>query len=435
MILKLIVSRMDYSRWTNCPPRAPLAKPDAVYGSFDHIILLLGRIAEFASRDRKRKLKAMEANGGVWKPPPGMPLGPPGGPPRPPGPPGAPSMQAEAGMGGQMPQKMTQLPMNGQSMASQQGQHPPGPRGPPQMPPQMPTFYGMAPPPRRTSMPSSYQPHLQQSHTPHAYTHSNHFAPHAQTDPPYDLRTATKEAEAEWGALRAALHKLETLLLAAPTFQALRPEHHPPVDSPFGHALLYRSYDISCLWLIVHMASIICLRSAPGMPPAAHMAAGFAAQQTAHHAQSIGRIAAGVFPPPQHQPLSPSLGAAMCECSVPLFFAGVQYRDPAQREWTVRRLFDVDLKCGWATAGVIAEGCQTSWVKAAAMGRGPPWERIRRERMTDERGSGEQGGMVVGEAGVGEDSERDRRFVHSKALTRLHWGIGIIGMEEDLWES
>ncbi|KAI7558612.1 hypothetical protein KC346_g23000, partial [Hortaea werneckii] len=29
---------MNYGRWANCPPRAPLGKPDAIYGTFDHLI-------------------------------------------------------------------------------------------------------------------------------------------------------------------------------------------------------------------------------------------------------------------------------------------------------------------------------------------------------------------------------------------------------------
>ena len=50
-----------------------MGKVDAVHGSFDHLVLLLGRIADFSSKDRERKLKQIQANGGRWKPLPGTP--------------------------------------------------------------------------------------------------------------------------------------------------------------------------------------------------------------------------------------------------------------------------------------------------------------------------------------------------------------------------
>ncbi|GJN66889.1 hypothetical protein PLICBS_000911 [Purpureocillium lilacinum] len=49
---------MDYDAWTQCPPRAPLSNFNAIYGTYDHLILLLGRLASFASRDLSRKRKA-----------------------------------------------------------------------------------------------------------------------------------------------------------------------------------------------------------------------------------------------------------------------------------------------------------------------------------------------------------------------------------------
>lgn len=52
---------MEYDRWSLCPPRAPLGRRDAVYGTFDHLILLMGRLADFAAKDLKRKTLAMKA--------------------------------------------------------------------------------------------------------------------------------------------------------------------------------------------------------------------------------------------------------------------------------------------------------------------------------------------------------------------------------------
>lgn len=55
---------MEYEEWTQCPPRAPLSSISAIYGTYDHLILLLGRLASFASRDLSRKRKAFRAKGG-----------------------------------------------------------------------------------------------------------------------------------------------------------------------------------------------------------------------------------------------------------------------------------------------------------------------------------------------------------------------------------
>lgn len=56
--------RMEYSRWTDCPPRAPIGQISAIYGSFDHLLLLLGRVTDFAVRDRSRKVKASASRSG-----------------------------------------------------------------------------------------------------------------------------------------------------------------------------------------------------------------------------------------------------------------------------------------------------------------------------------------------------------------------------------
>ncbi|KAG6102199.1 hypothetical protein E4U30_007710 [Claviceps sp. LM220 group G6] len=55
---------MEYEEWTQCPPRAPLSSLDAIYGTYDHLILLLGRLASFASKDLSRKRKEFRSKGG-----------------------------------------------------------------------------------------------------------------------------------------------------------------------------------------------------------------------------------------------------------------------------------------------------------------------------------------------------------------------------------
>lgn len=367
---------MDFSRWSNCPPRAPLGKIDAVYGTFDHLVLLLGRIADFSARDRVRKLKQMEISGGHWRPAPGMNI------PRPP---------------------QSQTPSQTPS------------------PPAMPTFYGMAPPPRsNVQMPSSYTPMY-------------NSMPRPQNPPDAienDLNAATNSALEEYGRIRAALHAFATSLGEA--FEPLSSEYQEAVDTPFGTALFYRSYDIGCLWSIYNMAVIIAIRSHPHMPPASHMAAAVAAHETTFFANEIGRIAAGIVPGPADQPLNPSLGATLCESCMPSFFAAIQYTDARQRHETVARIFSIAKRTGWGSAELIANGCETAWVKAAAMGRGPPYQRIARPSHSDDprlNGAWEK----VDPNGMGEvKDERDRRLVKVSENARLNWAIGVMGVEDDV---
>ncbi|SMR52836.1 unnamed protein product [Zymoseptoria tritici ST99CH_1E4] len=371
---------LDINRWANCPPRAPLGRADAVYGTFDHLLLLLGRIADFAARDRERKLKQMEANGGQWRPAPGMNI------PRPPQAPGRPTGAAA--------------------------------------PPAMPEFYGMAPAPRaNVQMPSSYTPVYDPGPTPQGAQR--------QDEIDWDLQAATQNALDEYGSIRAALHTFSTSLGEA--FEPLSSEYQTPMDTPFGPALFYRAFDIGALWSVYNMAVIVAIRSHPHMPPAAHVAAAIAAPETAFFANEIGRIAAGIVPGPTDQPLNPSLGASLNESCMPSFLAAVQFQDPEQRRTTVTRIYSIAKRTGWGSAELIANGIETAWVKAAAAGRGPPYERIARTNYTSNdprlNGSWEH---LDPNATPNEMDDNDRRLVKMKATARLNWAIGIMGVEDDV---
>jgi len=215
--------------------------------------------------------------------------------------------------------------------------------------------------------------------------------------------------------------------------------------TPFGPALVHRSYDISVLWTLLHLAKIILLRSHPAMPPAMMMAAGVCAQATGPYATLIGRITAGMQLPTSAD-LSPFLGSVLQESTMSMFFAGVQYQDPAQREWTITRLLEVDRRTGWASAGIIARGVETSWEKAADMGRGPPYKRRTRR-------VGEDGPLVLEEEGgspstwrhherdnavaqgarmeeMVQDTSDERRYIVKPRM--VTWARNVFGTEEDL---
>ncbi|KAF2124986.1 hypothetical protein P153DRAFT_360618 [Dothidotthia symphoricarpi CBS 119687] len=452
-----------YRKWSDCPPRAPLGRADALYGTHDHIILLIGRINDFTTRDRERKLRQVRADG-AWRPRPGMPgYGNMGPPPMRPGQPPTPitSMGPHPHMQGPPP-GWTGPPPPGfgppgpptpGSGPPSQGQSPPG--GPP--PSAMPNFYGMAPSRPHAPLTGVYvNPAYQRS----PQTSNEQNPQHANLPAAYD------EALEEWNSIAAAHAAISNILGSTASFTPLPPDLCPlppgrtSTTTPFGPAIVHRSYDISILWTLIHLGNIILLRCHPAMPPAAQMAAGICAPATAHSAQLIGRIAAGMHIPISDD-LSPFLGAVLTESTLSLFFAGVQYQDAAQREWLVTRLLEIDRRTGWATAGIIARGCETAWEKAAGMGRGPLYERrttrageegpLRREvgGGTDwrarEGNAGEQGvrvvskrpeGYVRGGGGDsrledrGQEGSGDRRYVVRSQLAP--WAMNLLGTEEDL---
>ena len=239
------------------------------YGTFDHLILLLGRLAEFMAKDLKRKRLAMKANGGYRPSPSGQPQ-----PVQMPAQPGFP----------QMPQPMTQMP----------------------------GFSGMIPHAGEAKLPMGFEEFQRQS-------------PESNRSEEADLDSMRIEAEEEWAEIRNAFNIIEDHF--GDDFQALGPEFSTPIQTPFGPALQYRTYGIAGIWMNYYMGLIACHRAHPSMPPAAMVAAGIAARQTASFANEVGRIAAGIAPDcGMTNRVNPSVGAAIIESSTCLFMAGVQVR-------------------------------------------------------------------------------------------------------------
>ena len=180
------------------------------------------------------------------------------------------------------------------------------------------------------------------------------------------------------------------------------------------------------------MALIIAIRSHPHMHPAAHAAAAITARETAPYAEEIGRIAAGIVPGPPDKPLNPTLGSALCESCMPSFFAAVQYQSAEQRHATVMRIYGIAIRTGWGSTELIANGCETAWVKAGEAGRGPPYQRVVRPEQSDDprlNGSWER---LDPNAKPNKEDEYDRRLVHVKANARLNWAVGVMGTEDDV---
>ncbi|KAL8950463.1 MAG: hypothetical protein Q9222_003503 [Ikaeria aurantiellina] len=366
---------LSYDRWSHCPPRAPVGRLDAVYGSMDHLILLFARLTDFGSRDLARKIKSQakaekerqrlaSQNAPSWSP-------------------------------GQNPQ----APENGQQPA--------------QRPPPM---YGMMPNPGPVHLPSAFD----QSRQDQLNENNKIVVQDAELD------TATYAAEQEWTSICVALDLLEQAF--GPDFQPLSPDHMTPLSTPFGPALYYRTYSIACLWCLFCTAHIFAARVAPNMPPAAMVAAGVSARQTAPMANTIGRICAGLQPASSTAPLNPSHGAALMDSCMGLFHAGVQFRDAAQRGWTITRLRNIARLTGWQTSALIASGCERAWMAAAEAGKGPPYTRTMNATAKDDRVSGRSRDPNQGPP----KDNNDRRFITVNPGTRVYWAMGILGMEEDM---
>lgn len=345
---------MPYYLQGQCPPRAGIGRIDAIYGSADHLWLLLARVSDFGYRDRKRKLRTVRASGTDWRPGPGMfkfmgrfSKGDPNrkpGPPGPPRPPGGPP----SGHG-----PMSRNPPG----APRGGPPPPGAGAPPSGPP----MYGMMPPQGPARLPSGFVDDRRREDSPE--------------EDEEDL-TYT-EAEQEWEEIMVAMDTYVQTL--GRDFQPLPADVTSVISTPFGPALQYRTHTIAVIWGFYYVGRILLNRLHPSMPPAMMMSASVAASTTTEYAQIIGRTAAGIYYPQRYNlkagSLSPTLGSSLQEMTIPMFFAGVQYVDHTQRVWTIAKLRDISRLTGWKTSDAIAGGCEKSWIVAAKSGRGPPYER------------------------------------------------------------
>lgn len=224
-----------------------------------------------------------------------------------------------------------------------------------------------------------------------------------------DLDESTNRAMDEWESILQAFELFKESL--GPDFDPLAEDVRPVQDSPFGPALMYRTYSIAGIWMNFYMGLVVLHRAHPTMPPFAMVAAHKVAQQTEPYANEIGKIVAGMAEDMTAETtVSTMVGAAYIECCFPLFVGAVQvcmalslnslilqalwswvsnpflvpsynadslvlqFRDKLQRQWAIRRLHDITRLTGWKTSDQIASGCEAAWRKAAEMGVAPDYE-------------------------------------------------------------
>ncbi|RYP48387.1 hypothetical protein DL769_011204 [Monosporascus sp. CRB-8-3] len=276
-------------------------------------------------------------------------------------------------------------------------------------------FAGMMPASDKVPMPAGFSPPREAS-------------PRSNDPDEMDLETLTAEAHQEWNSLVQAFEQFRTYF--GLEFQPLDGDAHPAKATPFGPAAHYRTYSIAGIWMNYYMGYIMLHRAHPDMPPVAMMAAGLAAPMTAPYAREIGRIAAGLEENISClNVVSTLMGAALIESAFCLFVAGVQYRQDVERHWLIRRLHDIARLTGWQSARQIADGCESAWMKAAALGRGPPYERAP-DLNTDPLVS-VWGNPRRIDRRIQEVEDEGGKIVLAKE-EKAHYAMGLLSVEHDL---
>lgn len=417
---------MPYRRWIYCPPRGQIGRPDAAYATMDHLVLIMARLTDFGGKDRVRKVKMVKARGGQWKPPAHF-YGYNNPPPTP--------TVVNLGSNHSTAQAPSGPHQNGS--ASKNGLH----HGPKPQPLSGPGFYGM-------------MPHSTESVEMHSAFYKMHANIHDQAfhDPVHDEGSVHSSSTQTLEDDTAAASKEHTAIIKSfdlffnslgEDYQPLAADACPPISTPFGPALQYRTYAIACVWAFYYVGRILIERLHPDMPPAAMVAAGVTAHLTKDNAQKVGRICAGLYYSQQQSlvsgNLNPSLGAALMESTFFLFFAAVTYQDAGQRGWTISKLRDIAQKTGWQTSAAVAAACEVSWEKMGEAGRGPVYKttmdrnnndlRVRRKNKLGDGSTKEE--VDDKSAGPGLPTY-NRKAIHTNQSTRVHWALGLLSVEKDI---
>ncbi|EXJ90600.1 hypothetical protein A1O1_03703 [Capronia coronata CBS 617.96] len=447
---------MPYEHWRYCPPRGQIGRADNPYATFDHLLLVMARLADFGGKDRSRKQRAVAARGGQWTPPKWL-FGPSGAP----GAPGAPVGKGKAKSGSSHKSSGPDSGMSGASVkfAGQTATKPspapsanegrvrqtrPGPsQGPGAGPTSSPPMFGMMPPPSEPVQMNSALRAMQASIRDPAYAVSQEPK---GASPPRDLEDETSKAFAEHAEIAKAFEIFKRTL--GPEFDPL-PAPESPIATPFGPALVYRNAAIACTMAFYNVGRILLQRLHPEMHPAAMISAGVTAHLTRDYAQNVGKICAGLYSTQrygQSGALDPAFGGELMESTFPLLFAGVQYTDAGQRGWTISKLQDVATRCGWRTSAAIAAACEIAWEKMGQAGKAPPYHRTLSRHDKDARVNGarlrgapaagqDDGGQQKSAAEAAHESEfvhHDRSLIDRSGSTRVHWALGLLSVEEDI---
>lgn len=100
-----------------------------------------------------------------------------------------------------------------------------------------------------------------------------------------------------------------------------------------------------------------------------------------------------------------------------------------ERHWLIRRLHDIGRLTGWQSARQIADGCESAWTKAAALGRGPPY--LRSPDLNTDPGVSIWGNPRRIDRLIQEVEDDAGKIVLAKE-EQAHYALGLLSVEHDL---
>lgn len=93
-------------------------------------------------------------------------------------------------------------------------------------------------------------------------------------------------------------------------------------------------------------------------------------------------------------------------------------------------MLDVERLTGFETASHIALGCETSWTRAAEMGRGPPYTRYTEPAPVDQVWS--RAGQRMNRMLISAGEETHISAQGNKIVGRVRFAVGILGVTDSL---
>lgn len=355
------------------PPRAAMNKPGALYGTFDHLLVICRRILAFGSCERQRKTKIADRNGGKW------PFNPPArrdpvliSPP-----PESPDRSASVDMGRGMGVGVELGVGAGMGTGVNEGLN-----------------AGMKTPPHQLN---------RQEVIPEYFTYPN--PPLLQSPPPEDVPcgadayASSRAAEVEWHRIKGALALFHSYLVG-PTFEPLAAPASWPLYSstPFGPPIYYRDPMANLVMIFYHVSHLILDRLHPVLPPDPLSAIIHAAPAAMPHVNVLPRLFAGMPAPDSTPSTEAYIDAVVCS-----FYGGLQVTDPNSRRWLVELWAEFGYITRAGARETLIPGAERTWMALHRLKFGPAYvpvvyrpdqekERERARRQESGRDSSSAGG-------------------------------------------
>jgi hypothetical protein len=96
-------------------------------------------------------------------------------------------------------------------------------------------------------------------------------------------------------------------------------------------------------------------------------------------------------------------------------------------------MLDIARLTGWQSAREIANGCESTWIKAAQVGRGPPYKRATDLDETSKNSSIWDRPRRIDKKIHGIDSDKDISHIPViEQSRRAFYAVGLLAVEEDM---